>query len=114
MTRRRNPLKNLTKTRNIEMETDSFTISIGDLSVKTTHGRGHTVEEIAEMATNKLVSVADTAPGSIKAQAHAFKNLCHQVIVYYMQEAIKNHMCTIGNQLEQQGHKDLAEIIRRL
>jgi len=114
MTRRRNPLKNLTKARNIEMETDSFTISIGDLSVKTTHGRGHTVEEIAEMATNKLVSVADTAPGSIKAQAHAFKNLCHQVIVYYMQEAIKNHMCTIGNQLEQQGHKDLAEIIRRL
>jgi len=114
MTRRRNPLKNLKKARNIEMETDSFTISIGDLSVKTTHGRGHTVEEVAEMATNKLVSVADTAPGSIKAQAHAFKNLCHQVIVYYMQEAIKNHMCTIGNQLEQQGHKDLAEIIRRL
>ena len=96
------------------METDSFTISIGDLSVKTTHGRGHTIEEVAEMATNKLVSVADTAPGSIKAQAHAFKNLCHQVIVYYMQEAIKNHMCTIGNKLEQQGHKDLAEIIRRL
>ena len=31
-----------------------------------------------------------------------------------MKEAIKNHMCTIGNQLEQQGHKDLAEIIRRL
>ena len=34
--------------------------------------------------------------------------------MYYMQEAIKNHMCTIGNQLEQQGHKDLANIIRRL
>ena len=93
------------------METDSFTISIGDLSVKTTHGRGHTIEEVAEMATNKLVSVADTAPGSIKAQAHAFKNLCHQVIVYYMQEAIKNHMCTIGNQLEQQGHRTLRKLL---
>jgi len=96
------------------METDSFTISIGNLGVKTTHGRGHTVEEVAEMATNKLVSVSDTAPDPIRAQAHAFKNLCHQVIVYYMQEAIKNHMCTIGNQLESQGHKDLANIIRRL
>ena len=96
------------------METDSFTISIGNLDVKTTENRGHTVEEIAERATNKLISVADTAPDSIKAQAHAFKNLCHQVIVYYMQEAIKNHMCTIGNKLEQQGNKDLAEIIRRL
>ena len=96
------------------MQTDSFTLSIGDLGVKTTENRGHTVEEVAEMATNKLVSVADTAPGPIKAQAHAFKNLCQNIITYYMQEAIKNHMCTIGNQLESQGHKDLAEIIRRL
>ena len=96
------------------METDSFTISIRDLGVKTTEHRGHTVEEMAEMATNKLVSVADTAPAPIKAQAHAFKNSCHFIIAHYMREAIKNHMCTIGNQLEQQGHKDLAEIIRRL
>ena len=96
------------------METDSFILSVGDLGVKTTHGRGHTAEEVAEMATNKLISVSDTAPEPIKAQAHAFKNSCHFIIAYYMREAIKNHMCTIGNQLEQQGHKDLAEIIRRL
>tara|TARA_B100000029_G_scaffold369198_1_gene363001 strand:+ start:297 stop:587 length:291 start_codon:yes stop_codon:yes gene_type:complete len=96
------------------METDSFTLSIGNLGVKTTHGRGHTVEEVAEMATNKLVSVSDTAPDPIRAQAHAFKKTCQLVITYYMKEAIKNHMCTIGNQLEAQGHKDLAEIIRRL
>ena len=96
------------------METDEFKISIGSLGVKTTHNRGHTVEEVAEMATNRLVSISDTAPDQIKAQAHAFKNLCYKVITYYMQEAIKNHMCTIGNQLEQQGHKDLANIIRRL
>ena len=89
-------------------------VAVGDLSVKTTHKRGHTVEEVAEMATNRLVSVADTAPDQLKAQAHAFKNQCHIIITYYMKEAINNHMCTIGNQLEQQGHKDLAEIIRRL
>ena len=96
------------------METDSFTLSIGNLGVKTTHGRGHTVDEVAEMATNKLVSVSDTAPEPIKAQAHAFRNSCQVIIAHYMREAIKNHMCTIGNQLEAQGHKDLAEIIRRL
>ena len=96
------------------METASFKISIGNLGVKTTHGRGHTVDEVAEMATNKLVSVSDTAPDPIRAQAHAFKKTCQFVITYYMKEAIKNHMCTIGNQLEAQGHKDLAEIIRRL
>ena len=96
------------------METDSFTISIGNLGVRTTENRGHTPEEVAEMATNKLVSVSDTALDPIRAQAHAFRNACQQIITYYMKEAIKNHMCTIGNQLEQQGHKDLAEIIRRL
>ena len=96
------------------METDAFEISVGDLGVKTTHNRGHTVEEVAEMATNRLVSVADTAPDQIKAQAHAFKNKCRMIITYYMKEAINNHMCTIGNQLEAQGHKDLANIIRRL
>ena len=96
------------------METDSFKISIGNLGVKTTHGRGHTVDEVAEMATNKLVSVSDTAPEPIKAQAHAFRNSCQIIIAHYMREAIKNHMCTICNQLEQQGHKDLANIIRRL
>ena len=89
-------------------------VAIGDLGVKTTHNRGHTVEEVAEMATNRLVSVADTAPDQLKAQAHAFKNQCRMIITYYMKEAINNHMCTIGNQLEAQGHKDLANIIRRL
>jgi len=89
-------------------------VAIGDLGVKTTHNRGHTVEEVAEMATNRLVSVADTAPDQIKVQAHAFKNKCRMIITYYMKEAVNNHMCTIGNQLEAQGHKDLANIIRRL
>ena len=96
------------------METDPFELSIGDLGVKTTHGRGHTVAEIADMATDKLISVSDTAPEPIRAQAHAFKNQCHRIIAYYMKEAINNHMCTIGNELESQGHKDLANIIRRL
>jgi hypothetical protein len=87
---------------------------VGNLGVTTKDNRGHTIEEVAEMATNKIVSISDTAPAPIKAQAHAFKNACHKIIVYYMQEAVNNHMCTICNQLEKQGHKDLANIIRRL
>ena len=96
------------------METDPFDMSLGDLGVKTTHGRGHTFAEVAEMATDKLISVSDTAPEPIRAQAHAFKNRCRYIIAYYMKEAINNHFCTICNQLEAQGHKDLANIIRRL
>ena len=87
---------------------------VGSLGVTTTDHRGHTVEEVAEMATKRLVSISDETPAPIRAQAHAFREACKKVIIYYMNEAIKNHMCTICNQLEQQGHKDLANIIRRL
>ena len=96
------------------MQTDKFEISIGDLGVKTTENRGHTVEEIAEMATNKLISISDTADPMVKAQAHAFRDKCKMVITFYVQEGIKNHICTICNKLEKQGHSDLANIIRRL
>ena len=87
---------------------------VGNLGVTTTEYRGHTVEEVAEMATNRLVSISDTAPAPIRAQAHAFKAACKSVITYYMNEAVKNHVCTICNELEKQGQKDLANIIRRL
>ena len=87
---------------------------VGNLGVTTTDNRGHTIEEVAEMATNKIVSISKTAPAPIRAQAHAFKVACKKVITYYMQEAVNNHMCTICNQLEKQGQKDLANIIRRL
>ena len=96
------------------METEKFETSLGDLGVKTTNYRGHSIEEVAQMATDKLISVSDTAPEPIKTQAHAFRELCQKVIVYYMQEAVNNHMCTIGNKLDKQGQKDLANIIRRL
>ena len=96
------------------METEKFETSLGDLGVKTTNYRGHSIEEVAQMATDKLISVSDTAPEPIKAQAHAFKELCQKVIVYYMKEVVNNHICTICNQLEKQGQQDLANIIRRL
>jgi hypothetical protein len=89
-------------------------LEVGNLGVTTTDNRGLSVDEVSEMAVNKIISVSDTAPAPIRAQAHAFKDACKKIVMYYMQEAVKNHICTICNQLEQQGQKDLANIIRRL
>ena len=33
---------------------------VGNLGVTTTNHRGHTIDEVAEMATNKIVSVSKT------------------------------------------------------
>ena len=96
------------------MQTDKFELSIGDLGVTTTHNRGHSVEELAEMATNKLISISEDADPMVKAQAYAFRDKTKMVITYYVKEGIKNHICTVCNELEKQGHKDLANIIRRL
>jgi hypothetical protein len=96
------------------METDKFELSIGDLGVTTTQNRGHSVEELAEMATNKLISISDNADPMVKAQAHAFRDRCKWIITYYVQEGIKNHICTVCNELEKQGNKELANIIRRI
>ena len=96
------------------MHTDEFKISIGDLGVVTTDNRGHTPEEVAEMATDKIISISDNADPMVKAQAHAFRDRTKMVITYYVKEGIKNHICTVCNELEKQGHKDLANIIRRL
>ena len=66
------------------------------------------------MATDKIISISNNADPMIKAQAHAFKDRTKMVITYYVKEGIKNHICTVCNELEKQGHKDLANIIRRL
>ena len=86
----------------------------GDLIVHTTHKRGHSVEEWAEMATNRIVSVSDEAPEPIRLQAHAFRTMVKKLLTLYFQQAIDSHLCTVNNLLEKQGHADVAEIIRRL
>jgi hypothetical protein len=88
--------------------------SVGSLNVETTHYRGHTPEEWARMAANRIVGISNTAPEPIKQQAHAFKQQVEVILADYMHKAIESHICTIGNKLEQQGHRDMAEIIRRL
>jgi hypothetical protein len=88
--------------------------SVGNLGVETTHYRGHTPEEWAKMAANRIVSISSTAPEPLRQQAHAFKQQVEVLLADYMHKAIDSHMCTIGNNLEEHGHGDMADIIRRL
>ena len=95
----------------LQVELDT---SVGNLGVETTHYRGHTPEEWAQMAANRIVGISNTAPEPIKQQAHVFKQQVEAILADYMHKAIESHICTVGNILEQKGHSDMAEIIRRL
>lgn len=85
-----------------------------NVEVHTTDKRGFTPEEIAERCAHKILAISETAPEAIKAQAHAFRKDMVKVLEVYMREAIKSDRTTVYNELIHAGHRELAELIRRL
>ena len=50
----------------------------------------------------------------IAQQAEAFKQSVQTTVSFYIKEAIKSDRTTLIAELERQGHKDMADIIRSL
>jgi len=84
------------------------------VAVHTTDGRGFTPDEVAERCVEKLISVSDTAHPAIRDQARAFQKHMEKVVAYYMREAIRSDRTTVYNALNDAGHPELADAIRRL
>jgi hypothetical protein len=87
---------------------------LNDVLVFTTENRGHSPEEMAEMAMNKIMSVSRDAPPVIRDQALAHRDNLKDVLIFYMNKMAQSERTTIWALLKKQGHDDLAEIIRRL
>jgi hypothetical protein len=87
---------------------------VGNPLVFTTTNRGHSPEEMAEMAMNKIMSVSRDAPPVIRDQALAHRDNLKDVLIFYMNKMAQSERTTIWALLKKQGHDDLAEIIRRL
>ena len=88
--------------------------SIGDVVVKTTENRGLSPEELAERAVEQIVSVSDSVDPIVRQQAEAFKNRIYHVVLGIIKQAVKSDRTTLVNEFIQQGHPDIADIIRRL
>ena len=84
------------------------------VTVHTTENRGFTPDEVAERCVEKLISVSDTAHPAIRDQARAFQKHMEKVVAYYMREAIRSDRTTVYNALNDAGHPELADAIRRL
>jgi hypothetical protein len=87
---------------------------LGDVQVFTTENRGHSAEEMAEMALNKIMLVSEDAPPVIRDQALAHRNKLKEILTFYMHRMAQSERTTIWSLMKQQGHDDIAEIIRRL
>ena len=87
---------------------------VSDPLVFATTNRGHSPEEMAEMAMNKIMLVSQDAPPVIRDQAMAHRENLKDILIFYMNRMAQSERTTIWALLKNQGHRDLAEIIRRL
>jgi len=85
-----------------------------DPFVFTSNNRGHSPEEMAEMAMNKIMVVSKDAPPVIRDQAMAHRDKLKEILIYYMKSMANSERTSIWALMKQQGHDDIAEIIRRL
>jgi hypothetical protein len=84
------------------------------VDVSTTTNGGHPPEFWAKRCTERLISVADSAPPALREQAQAFKDQMEQVVLFHMKRAIQSDRSTVGHMLTEAGQPNLAELVRRV
>ena len=82
--------------------------------VRTTSGRGFTAEELAAQAADRIVSASDTAHPAIRDQAVAYRSVIEKLLTEYFKQAVRSDRTSVYNALQEAGHAELAELIRRL
>lgn len=87
---------------------------LGNILVSTTDFGGHKPEFWAEKATHKICSISADAPEHVKEQAMAFRREIYAVTLRAINSAIASDRVTISSTLSQQGHKDMAKIVKEL
>ena len=86
----------------------------GSPFVVTSNNGGHSPEQVAELCVNRLIGISNTAPPELAQQARAFREQMLAVVLHYVKLAAAEDRATVCSQLEQAGHAQLAEHIRRL
>jgi hypothetical protein len=89
-------------------------VSLGKISVATTNHTGLPIEHWANRCLEKIIYVGKDNDSVIKDQAEAYKEQIRIILQYYIAQAIKSDRTTLYNLFIQQGHRDMAEILRKL
>tara|TARA_R110000796_G_scaffold214805_3_gene330794 strand:+ start:890 stop:1180 length:291 start_codon:yes stop_codon:yes gene_type:complete len=88
--------------------------NVGSITVETQQNRGHPPEFWAEQLTNRICGISENAAPHVRQQAEAYRLAIYNAIIYYIKQAINSERCTMRNLLEQQGHEDLAKILKEI
>ena len=96
------------------MTPDTAKAMLGDVVIHTADYRGHTPEELAELALAKIIHVGDKSHPVLIQQANAFKDGIRAILIHYLRMAQESERTTLCGHLIKGGHADLANIIRSI
>jgi hypothetical protein len=82
------------------------------IQVATKDFGGFTTEEVAERALDKIIQVGDQSHPLVRDQALAFRNHIREVLVFYMNEAVKFDRVTLAHKLRESGHPELIKLLK--
>ena len=91
----------------------SVTPVLGNVTVLTSDHGGHSVEELSELLLRRIISVAETAPPAIRAQAVQFQDSLRTLIYSHMTEAVRSDRLTISVKLRATA-PHLADLIEQI
>lgn len=94
-----------------------FNITTGEVTaptIKTSNYGGLSADDIAEICTNKIMSVSETAPPEIREQAKFFKNQLYETVKLHVLQAMESEREKCVQTCIKGGHDEVANILRRL
>ena len=68
---------------------------VGSVNVHTTIDRGHSAEELVEMAMTKIMHVGADAPPTIRDQALAYRGQLRCILLFYIRQAMLSERVTM-------------------
>jgi hypothetical protein len=81
------------------------------IQVATRDFGGFTPEEVAERALDRIIQVGDQSHPLVREQAIAFRNHIREILVFYMNEAVKFDRVTLAHKLREAGHPELIKLL---
>lgn len=89
-------------------------MTTGSPFVVTSDNGVHSPDAIAELCTNRLISVADTAHPAIREQASAYREYMLRTVREYITMAVREDRETVASHLRQAGYSELAAQLKGL
>jgi hypothetical protein len=95
----------------IEVDTEG---GLGNIGVSTTNNSGHPPEFWAERCTDRICGISANAAPHIRQQAEAYRLAIYEQVLYHIKQAMKSHVVTLNGLLTNQGHENMAKILKEL